>query len=187
MNANSRRKFFQDAAILGVGLFGSGAAMAESAKGAALETQTNPSTAFANRPHHAQPAHEHESAPAPGPPVITPDVPGLGYELDGLVKVFRLTAEPVHRKIAPFKTIDPWGYNGSCPGPTIQVNQNDRVRVIFENRLPESTTLHWHCWNMSPRSRETADCSSWLAGDRLTFSKLARGSIGYFIEIARSF
>jgi len=24
------------------------------------------------------------------------------------------------------------------------VRQGDRVRVVFENRLPESTTLHWH-------------------------------------------
>src|SRR6266850_1196004 len=36
------------------------------------------------------------------------------------------------------------GYNGSCPGPTIQVQQGERVRVIFENRLPESTSMHWH-------------------------------------------
>jgi FtsP/CotA-like multicopper oxidase with cupredoxin domain len=50
----------------------------------------------------------------------------------------------VKKKIAPFKTIDAWGYNGSCPGPTIQVQQGERVRVIFENHLPESTSMHWH-------------------------------------------
>jgi FtsP/CotA-like multicopper oxidase with cupredoxin domain len=64
--------------------------------------------------------------------------------MDRAIKVFHLVAEPVKRKIAPFKTIDAWGYNGSCPGPTIQVQQGDRVRVVFENRLPESTSLHWH-------------------------------------------
>ena len=58
--------------------------------------------------------------------------------------MFRLVAEPVKRTIVPWKTLDVWGYNGSCPGPTIQVQQGDRVRVIFENRLPESTSLHWH-------------------------------------------
>ncbi len=47
-------------------------------------------------------------------------------------------------KLVPFKTMTVWGYNGSCPGPTIQVQQGDRVRVIFENGLPESTTVHWH-------------------------------------------
>jgi manganese oxidase len=76
--------------------------------------------------------------------MLTPDVPDLPHEMDGAVKVFRLTAEPVQRKIAPFKTIDTWGYNGSCPGPTIQIQQGDRVRILFENKLPESTTIHWH-------------------------------------------
>ena len=37
-----------------------------------------------------------------------------------------------------------WGYNGSVPGPTIEVNEGDRVRVILHNKLPEATTIHWH-------------------------------------------
>jgi FtsP/CotA-like multicopper oxidase with cupredoxin domain len=76
--------------------------------------------------------------------MLTPDVSDLAYTMDGGVKVFRLIAEPVQRKIAPFKTIDAWGYNGTSPGPTIQVQQGDRIRVLFENKLPESTSLHWH-------------------------------------------
>ena len=77
-------------------------------------------------------------------PMMTPDVAELPFEMDGSTKVFKLIAEPLKKKIAPWKTIDAWGYNGSCPGPTMQVNQGDRVRVIFENRLPESSSLHWH-------------------------------------------
>ena len=76
--------------------------------------------------------------------MVAPDIADLRFEMDGGVKVFQLVAEPVKRKIAPWRTIDAWGYNGSCPGPTIQVQQGDRVRVLFENRLPESTSLHWH-------------------------------------------
>src|SRR5260370_41819127 len=76
--------------------------------------------------------------------MVRPDVRDLQHEMDGGVKVFKLAAEPVKKKIVPFRTIDAWGYNGSCPGPTIQVQQGERVRVVFENRLPESTTLHWH-------------------------------------------
>jgi len=76
--------------------------------------------------------------------VISPDLQALSFTIDNGVKVFQLTAEPVKRKIAPWKTIDCWGFNGSCPGPTIQVNQGDRVRLILENRLPESTAIHWH-------------------------------------------
>jgi hypothetical protein len=37
-----------------------------------------------------------------------------------------------------------WGYNGSVPGPMIEVNEGDRVRVVFTNKLPEPTTVHWH-------------------------------------------
>ena len=37
-----------------------------------------------------------------------------------------------------------WGYNGSVPGPTIEVNEGDRVRILFQNNLPEATTVHWH-------------------------------------------
>lgn len=58
--------------------------------------------------------------------------------------MFRLTAHVFERQIAPDKTIVVWGFNGSAPGPTIQVTQGDKVRVIFKNELPEATSLHWH-------------------------------------------
>ena len=126
--SSTRRNFFQNAAAFSAALFG-------------LSDSLKAQTAHAsNAPAH----HPRAEDTSPGPRVITPDVPDLPFELDGNVKVFRLTSEVVKRKIAPFKTIDAWGYNGSCPGPTIQINQGDRVRVIFENRLPESTTVHWH-------------------------------------------
>jgi manganese oxidase len=76
--------------------------------------------------------------------VETPDVPNLSFRMDGGVKEFHLIAEPVKRQIVPFKMMEVWGYNGSCPGPTIQANQGDRVRLILDNHLPESTTMHWH-------------------------------------------
>lgn len=77
-------------------------------------------------------------------PVVIPDLKDLPFTMENGVKVFHLVAEPVKRKIAPWKTIDCWGFNGSCPGPAIQVNQGDRIRVVLENRLPESTAIHWH-------------------------------------------
>ena len=125
--SSTRRNFFQNAAALSAAIFG----LSDQVKAQVPPPST--------RVHHV-----HAEDASPGPLVITPDVPDLPYELDGATKVFRLTAEVVKRKLAPFKTIDAWGYNGSCPGPTIQINQNDRVRVIFENNLPESTTVHWH-------------------------------------------
>jgi manganese oxidase len=125
---STRRNFFQNAAAFSAALLG----LSDQ-----LKAQAPPAS---NTPAH----HSHAEDVSPGPRVVTPDVADLPFELDGNIKVFRLTSEVVRRKIAPFKTIDAWGYNGSCPGPTIQINHGDRVRVIFENRLPESTTVHWH-------------------------------------------
>ena len=84
------------------------------------------------------------SEPASNVPVVTTDVGDLPFTMDGNTKVFRLTAEVVRQQIHPMKSIDLWGFSGSAPGPTIQVNQGDHVRVIFENHLPEPTSMHWH-------------------------------------------
>ena len=64
--------------------------------------------------------------------------------MDAGVKVFHLVAQVVRQQIAPNKSIDVWGFNGSAPGPTFQVTQGDRIRVIFENQLPEPCSIHWH-------------------------------------------
>ena len=37
-----------------------------------------------------------------------------------------------------------WAYNGSLPGPLIEVMEGDTVEINFENRLPQATTVHWH-------------------------------------------
>jgi FtsP/CotA-like multicopper oxidase with cupredoxin domain len=76
--------------------------------------------------------------------IETPDIPKLPWRMDNGVKVFHLVAEVVKREFLPGKVFDVWGYNGSVPGPTIEVNQGDRVRIIVENRLPEPTSMHWH-------------------------------------------
>jgi FtsP/CotA-like multicopper oxidase with cupredoxin domain len=143
--SGSRRRFFQDAALFGAGALSLTEALRAS-------PQSDPQTAREiEQGRHHSPYGEHKKKapePPPGPdawlPMITPDLNDLAFERDGALKVFRLTAEPVKRKIGPLKTIDAWGYNGSCPGPTIQVQQGERVRVIFENHLPEATSLHWH-------------------------------------------
>ncbi len=77
-------------------------------------------------------------------PVETPDVPQLSWRMVDGTKEFHLLAEPVKRRLMPGRDMEVWGYNGSCPGPTIQVNQGDRVRIILDNHLPESTSIHWH-------------------------------------------
>jgi manganese oxidase len=132
--SNTRRNFLRDATTFSAGILG---------LTTRLPAQSSPAQS-GNAQQSIRSGHHVHEDDAASPAVITPDIPDLPYEMDGNIKVFRLTSEVVKRKIAPFKTIDAWGYNGSCPGPTIQIQQGDRVRVIFENRLPESTTVHWH-------------------------------------------
>ncbi len=125
---STRRSFLQKALGLSAGMFAGSRAQAESPS----RTGSHGSRSSDQR------------APAFNAPVITPDVGDLPFTMDGSTKVFRLTAEVLRQQIHPMKSIDLWGYNGSAPGPTIQVNQGDRVRVIFENHLPEPTSMHWH-------------------------------------------
>lgn len=77
-------------------------------------------------------------------PVVTPDGFTLPYRMENGVKVFHLVAEPVVREFAPGLVVNCWGYNGTTPGPTIEVVEGDRVRIHLTNRLPEPTTIHWH-------------------------------------------
>lgn len=77
-------------------------------------------------------------------PVITPNGSTLDWTMEDGVKVFHLIAEPVKRQFAPGMEINCWGYNGQTPGPTIEVVEGDRVRILVTNKLPEPTTVHWH-------------------------------------------
>ena len=135
----ARRIFLQSTAALSAGLIAAAKALATG------QEEQMPETPGMQHDQHKMPAVKSRAARSEVTvPLQTPDVPNLPYEMDGGVKVFKLRAEPVQRKLVPFKTMTVWGYNGICPGPTIQVQQGDRVRVVFENRLPESTTIHWH-------------------------------------------
>jgi len=77
-------------------------------------------------------------------PVASPDVPDMPWRVENGVKVFDITVEHVRTAFIPGRVVDAWGFNGSVPGPTIQVNEGDRVRLIVENRLPEPFSMHWH-------------------------------------------
>jgi len=84
------------------------------------------------------------TSPRPYVPVEVPDVPKLPWRLENGVKIFHLIPEVMKTSFTPWKTANTWGYNGSTPGPTIEVQEGDRVRIVVENRLPEATVMHWH-------------------------------------------
>lgn len=76
--------------------------------------------------------------------VISPDVQKADFTIVKGVKVFKLNAEPVKQEVSKGVYMNAWGYNGSTPGPTIVVNEGDRIRVVVTNNLSEPTSVHWH-------------------------------------------
>ncbi|HJR46506.1 MAG TPA: multicopper oxidase domain-containing protein [Actinomycetota bacterium] len=68
----------------------------------------------------------------------------LEPELVDGVKVFELTADEIRWEVEPGKVLDAMAYNGMLPGPQINADIRDRVRVVLHNKLDQPTTLHFH-------------------------------------------
>jgi manganese oxidase len=87
---------------------------------------------------------------AAAPSAARPEITGvqglqpLEYEMDGSVKVFRLTAEKIRWETKEGTLVDAMAYNRMVPGPVIRVMQGDNVRIIVTNAMDEPHTTHWH-------------------------------------------
>ncbi|MDQ5814700.1 MAG: multicopper oxidase domain-containing protein, partial [Actinomycetota bacterium] len=68
----------------------------------------------------------------------------LEFEIVDGVKVFELTADELRWEVEPGEVFDAMGYNGTLPGPQINADLGDRVRIILNNKLDQPTTLHFH-------------------------------------------
>ena len=147
----NRRGFLRRALSMGAGL-AAAPALAEAAETSTIHTvgsgNAGPDSASALGIKRAARSGGPKRTPTP---VVTTDVADLPFTVQDGWKVFHLRAEVVQREIVPGKMLTLWGYNGSAPGPTIQVVQGDRVRVHFENALPEPTSIHWHGFEDSIR------------------------------------
>ncbi len=77
-------------------------------------------------------------------PSVTPNGRKAEYKVVDGVKVFHLIAEPVEWEVTPGFKLHTWAYNGSVPGPMIEVAEGDNVRIYVTNKLPAPTTTHWH-------------------------------------------
>lgn len=55
-----------------------------------------------------------------------------------------LTASLTDLSFTSGGTTAAWTYNGTVPGPLLEMTRGDRLIVHFTNDLPEPTTIHWH-------------------------------------------
>lgn len=72
------------------------------------------------------------------PPLLEPERDEQGR------KVFELELQAGRSRLLPGATSETWGANGTYLAPTLRASRDDRVRMRVRNRLPETTTIHWH-------------------------------------------
>jgi FtsP/CotA-like multicopper oxidase with cupredoxin domain len=85
-------------------------------------------------------------------------IPGLAASTvaeDG-VREFQLSATAGTAEFLPRVSTPTWSYtdgryNAGYLGPTLRAARGERVRVIVENRLSETTTVHWHGMHLPAR------------------------------------
>ncbi|HKN66715.1 MAG TPA: multicopper oxidase domain-containing protein, partial [Gemmatimonadaceae bacterium] len=149
----SRRRFLRDSAV---------AAAVASTLAACKKAEGAASAAVATGHEHGAPNAARVPAPSPREKADAMDkmheavmkafpakTEGQGNQLlvprmDGGVKVFELTASEIQWETAPGQRVAAMAYNGQVPGPQIRVREGDRVRIVLENQLSESTAIHFH-------------------------------------------
>jgi bilirubin oxidase len=55
-----------------------------------------------------------------------------------------LAAAPMDASLIDRQKTRVLAYNGSVPGPMIELREGQRVRIELDNRLAHETTIHWH-------------------------------------------
>jgi FtsP/CotA-like multicopper oxidase with cupredoxin domain len=75
--------------------------------------------------------------------LVVPPLAESRVAADG-ARVFELTAQEGTTELLPGKPTTTWGFNGSYLGPTLRAERGEDVRVLVQNRLDETTTVHWH-------------------------------------------
>jgi bilirubin oxidase len=97
----------------------------------------------------------------------------------GTVEV-SLTASPVRLALRPGFPTEAYAYNGSVPGPTLEVHEGDRVIIHFRNELPEPTTIHWHGLHI-PADMDGSPLTPIAAGGRFDYVfTIKRGTAGTY-------
>jgi len=144
---SARRRFIKTAGMATLGL---------GVAACSAQAQTAPTATPAPQPtaaeSHGSTAAESDAAHEAGVKKYlanigkNPDFWGkkLEPEMDGDVKVFKLTAEEIDWEIMEGNKVAMLAYNRNVPGPVIRVTEGDKVRVIFTNKMTQSHAIHWH-------------------------------------------
>jgi plastocyanin len=87
---------------------------------------------------HGRAAAFPEATEGEGGQVLEPTI------LPDGTKEFDLTVDVIQWEVEAGKFVEAWAYNKQIPGPTLKVNDGDKLRINVTNNLDESTTVHWH-------------------------------------------
>ena len=81
-------------------------------------------------------------------PVVVPNGRTLPFKIVDGVKVFHLVSEELEHYFDSGLRAKCWGYNGGVNNTVIEAVEGERVRIYVSNRLPVSTSVHWHGFNL---------------------------------------
>jgi manganese oxidase len=81
-----------------------------------------------------------------GPPAKTAGLGGqpIVAKMENGVPVYDLTTAVVQWEVKPGVKYEAWTYNGTVPGPEFRVKQGETIKIRVHNKLPESTSIHFH-------------------------------------------
>lgn len=159
-SSNDRREFLAQGAAVTAGLFAAGRASAQddAPQAAPPEHAGHGAAAAGDFPRmHAglggaigtptdrgKLVSGFRKAELPPVEVTTPDLKRDSGKIVNGAREFHVRATPVRRELLPGIWMDAYGYNDLFPGPVLEMNQGERVRIVFRNELPEASTLHAH-------------------------------------------
>lgn len=83
----------------------------------------------------------------PVPPVLRPQT---GEVLRETEIALSPTWVRLHAQLPPTLM---WGYNGTVPGPTIEVRRGERIRIAWTNRIPKEASTRSRRWRSARSSR----------------------------------
>ena len=89
-----------------------------------------------------EPVSAKHAAPVDDTLAMPPVLANISHA-PGTVEV-NLVAGPARLALLPGHVTNAYAYNGTVPGPTLEVHEGDHVIIHFRNDLPEPTTIHWH-------------------------------------------